>query len=71
MALRAEAALCRVLGDPTRLSIVVALAGGPVAVGDICQRLGLPQSTASGHLESCATMRWSWRHGMRNASCTP
>lgn len=47
----AEAALCRVLGDPTRLSIVVALAGGPVAVGDICQRLGLPQSTASRHLK--------------------
>ena len=47
----AEAALCRVLGDPTRLSIVVALARGPLAVGELCERLGLPQSTTSRHLK--------------------
>ena len=47
----AEAELCRILGDPTRLSIVVALAPGPLAVGELCQRLEVPQSTTSRHLK--------------------
>ncbi len=47
----AEAALCRVLSDETRLGMLAALAAGPLSVTELCRRLGLPQSTASRHLK--------------------
>ena len=47
----AEAELCRVLGDPTRLRIVVSLAEGPHCVNELCRSLGAPQSRISRHLK--------------------
>jgi arsenate reductase len=49
---RAAAAL-RALGDPTRLEIVRCLlaADHPLAVGEIGERLGIPQATTSYHLK--------------------
>jgi len=47
----AEAALCRVLSDETRLGMLAALAAGPLSVTELCRRLDLPQSTASRHLK--------------------
>ena len=47
----AEAELCRTLGDPTRLGIVLSLADGPLCVTDLCGRLDAPQSTISRHLK--------------------
>ena len=44
------ASLFRVLGDPTRLQILVSLANGEKHVTAICAELGLPQPTASHHL---------------------
>ncbi len=40
----------RLLGDPTRLRIVLATAGAPLAVGAIATTLGLSQSLVSHHL---------------------
>ncbi len=44
------AALFRSLGDPARLAIVQHLASGEARVTDLTGRLGLAQSTVSGHL---------------------
>ncbi len=38
------------LGDPTRLRIVIACLAGPVSVGDIAARVGASPSLASHHL---------------------
>ncbi len=38
------------LGDPTRLRIVVACLAGPISVGDIAGRVGASPSLASHHL---------------------
>jgi DNA-binding transcriptional ArsR family regulator len=43
-------ALFRSLGDPTRLAIVLRLAGGEARVVDLTRALGLAQSTVSKHL---------------------
>jgi ArsR family transcriptional regulator, cadmium/lead-responsive transcriptional repressor len=43
-------ALFRSLGDPTRLAIVLRLAGGEARVMDLTRALGLAQSTVSKHL---------------------
>jgi ArsR family transcriptional regulator, cadmium/lead-responsive transcriptional repressor len=43
-------ALFRSLGDPTRLAIVMRLAGGEARVVDLTRGLGLAQSTVSKHL---------------------
>jgi ArsR family transcriptional regulator, cadmium/lead-responsive transcriptional repressor len=40
----------RGFADPTRLGILLALADGEQRVVDLMQRLGLAQSTVSGHL---------------------
>lgn len=46
----------RGLGDPTRLRILEVLdAEGELAVGEIVERLGLPQATVSTHLQC---LRW-------------
>ncbi len=42
--------LFRLLGDPTRLRIVLACAEGPTAVNDIAQDLQLSSSLVSHHL---------------------
>ena len=50
-ALIAELAdLFRLLGDPTRLRIVLACVDGPIAVGDIATQLDLSASLVSHHL---------------------
>lgn len=46
----ALADLFRLLGDPTRLKIVVACLRTPLAVSDIAERLGLSVSLVSHHL---------------------
>ena len=43
------AALFRVLGDETRLGILLALAEGERGVTDVCAALGAPQPTVSHH----------------------
>ena len=42
--------LMRVLGDGSRLAILVRLAAGETNVGSLCESLGLPQPTVSHHL---------------------
>lgn len=46
----ALADLFRLLGDPTRLKIVVSCLCAPLAVSDIAERLGLSVSLVSHHL---------------------
>ncbi|MFZ4534569.1 MAG: ArsR/SmtB family transcription factor [Alsobacter sp.] len=46
----ALADLFRLLGDPSRLKIVVACLRTPLAVSDIAERLGLSVSLVSHHL---------------------
>jgi ArsR family transcriptional regulator, cadmium/lead-responsive transcriptional repressor len=48
--LDAAVSLFRGLADPTRLAIVQHLARGEARVVDLTRRLGLAQSTVSGHL---------------------
>ncbi|GHE38807.1 putative transcriptional regulator, ArsR family protein [Streptomyces cellulosae] len=48
--LGAAAALFRGLADPTRLAITRRLAAGRARVVDLCNELGLAQSTVSSHL---------------------
>ena len=45
-----QAKLFRGFGDPSRLSILQALRGGPHTVGEIVKATGLSQSNASNHL---------------------
>ncbi|UJA19813.1 winged helix-turn-helix transcriptional regulator [Thermoleophilia bacterium SCSIO 60948] len=45
----------RALGDPTRLRLIAALQDGEASVGELVQRLGLPQPKVSKHL---ACLRW-------------
>ena len=40
----------RLLGDPTRLKIVLTCLEGPIAVGDIAKATGASQSLVSHHL---------------------
>lgn len=40
----------RLLGDPTRLKVVLTCLEGPIAVGDIAVRIGASQSLVSHHL---------------------
>ena len=44
------ATLFRVLGDKTRIQILLSLADGEKNVSSICDKLGLPQPTVSHHL---------------------
>ncbi len=50
MVLAPAVALFGSLADPTRLAIVLELAGGPQRVVELTSRLGLAQSTVSQHL---------------------
>ncbi|MHB1500499.1 MAG: ArsR/SmtB family transcription factor [Candidatus Dormibacteria bacterium] len=45
-----HAYLCKALAHPTRLLIIDELRDGPRSVGELCLRLGLPQSNLSQHL---------------------
>lgn len=45
----------RALGDPTRLRILDVLEGGELSVGELVERLGLPQPKVSKHL---GCLRW-------------
>ena len=42
--------VCKMLGDPTRLSIVASLGKKSKSVGMLCTELALPQPTVSHHL---------------------
>lgn len=44
------AEIFRMMGDPSRLGIILACMDAPVSVGDIVHRLGLSQSLVSHHL---------------------
>ena len=46
----AIAATYRLLGDPTRLKVLLACLEGPIAVGDIAARIGASQPLVSHHL---------------------
>ena len=48
--LESVAATFRLLGDPTRLRVLLACLDGPIAVGDIAQRTGASQPLVSHHL---------------------
>ena len=53
--------LFRGLADPTRLAIIGCLAEGEQRVVDLTRRLGLAQSTVSGHLSclrGCGLVDW-------------
>jgi ArsR family transcriptional regulator len=45
-----HAHLCKALAHPTRLLLIDELRDGPHAVGELAERLGLPQSNVSQHL---------------------
>ncbi|MEX2399552.1 MAG: metalloregulator ArsR/SmtB family transcription factor [Rhodothermales bacterium] len=49
-----KAKLFRGFADPSRLSIVEALRGGPLSVGQIVEATGLSQSNTSNHLSCLA-----------------
>lgn len=44
------AEMFRLMGDPTRLKILIHCLDGPVAVGDLAQETGASQSLVSHHL---------------------
>ena len=44
------AEIFRLMGDPTRLRIILLCMAGPICVSDIAARLGVEQSLASHHL---------------------
>lgn len=46
-----HAGLCSALADPKRLMILYALFEAPQSVGDLAERLSLPQPTTSRHLK--------------------
>lgn len=46
----AIAATYRLLGDPTRLKVLLACLEGPISVGDIAARVGASQPLVSHHL---------------------
>ena len=47
---REVADVCRMLADPTRVSMLASLCDGAKSVGVLCERLKLSQPTASHHL---------------------
>ncbi len=59
------AEMFRLMGDPTRLSIILTCLPGPKPVGDIAQRLGLSSSLVSHHLRllRAARVMRGQRHG--------
>jgi DNA-binding transcriptional ArsR family regulator len=62
-----QAKLFRGFGDPSRLSILEALRGGPLTVSEIVKSTGLSQSNVSNHLgclRDCGLViaEQNWRH---------
>ena len=59
------AEMFRLMGDPTRLRIILSCLPGPIAVGDIAARLGLSSSLVSHHLRllRAARVMRGQRHG--------
>ena len=59
------AEMFRLMGDPTRLRIILGCLPGPIAVGDIAARLGLSSSLVSHHLRllRAARVMRGRRHG--------
>src|SRR5699024_11032549 len=51
------AATYRLLGDPTRLRVLLACLEGPIAVGDIATRIGASQPLVSHHLRRLRSAR--------------
>lgn len=47
-----QAELCAALGEVNRLLLLYALADAPLSVGELVQRVGLPQPTVSRHLHT-------------------
>jgi DNA-binding transcriptional ArsR family regulator len=54
---QALADMFRMLGDPTRVRIVDALAGGELCVHEIADRVGISESAVSHQLRLMRTMR--------------
>ena len=59
------AEMFRLMGDPTRLRIILGCLSGPSSVGDIAERLGLSSSLVSHHLRllRAARVMRGRRHG--------
>lgn len=59
------AEMFRLMGDPTRLRIILGCLAGPRSVGDIAERLGLSPSLVSHHLRllRAARVMRGRRHG--------
>lgn len=59
------AEMFRLMGDPTRLRIILGCLSGPRPVGDIAERLGLSSSLVSHHLRllRAARVMRGRRHG--------
>lgn len=59
------AEMFRLMGDPTRLRIILDCLAGPRSVGDIAERLGLSSSLVSHHLRllRAARVMRGRRHG--------
>ena len=51
------AAVFRLLGDPTRLRVLLACLDGPIAVGEIATRIGASQPLVSHHLRQLREAR--------------
>jgi ArsR family transcriptional regulator len=45
-----HASVCKGLADPKRLLIINSLRDGEMSVGEICEKLNLPQANVSQHL---------------------
>ena len=51
------AEMCRMMGDPTRLTILLSCQNAPRSVGEIADRLGLSAALTSHHLRSLRAAR--------------
>jgi predicted transcriptional regulator len=49
----------KIMGDPTRLKIILALRGGEMCVCDIAAFVGLSESAVSHQLGACGNWPWS------------
>ena len=60
-----QALLLRLLGEPTRLRILLACLAQPASVGEFAARLGIPRSLVSHHLRMLRASRFlgSGRNG--------
>ena len=65
------AEMFRLMGDPTRLRIILSCLPGPISVGDIAKRLDLSSSLVSHHLRllRAARVMRGQRHGKQIHYC--